>query len=299
MRKLLGPEGHPRRGEAELLEKAIEGVRALFPFPNVEAQLEESVPIVKLVMKHLADGCVLDFGCGVPVTSALLALTGYRVFVCDDLCDRWHLEHGNRERILHFARSVGMDFFVGDAVAGYPYRDDQFDLVLINDVLEHLHDSPYPLLCDVLDSMKPRALLFITVPNAASLRKRVALLIGRTNYPPYREFFWYPPPWRGHVREYVLDDLLALSRYLRLEVVQRRDIHRMVAKRLKARIARTAYYALMSMVPIPGLRDSLLLLARKPDGWNREWVAATTLSGQEADHSFSGRGDIRRSNTGT
>ena len=299
MFKVFEAEGHSKQRETGPLEKAIERVRALFPFPNVEMQLEESVPIAKLVMNYLAEGGVLDFGSGVSVTSALLALAGYRVFACDDLCDRWHLEHGNRERILHFARQVGIEFFLGDAVTAYPYRGSQFDLVLMNDVLEHLHDSPYPLLCDVLDSMKPRALLFITVPNAASLRKRVALLIGRTNYPPYREFFWYPPPWRGHVREYVLDDLLALSRYLRLEVVQRRDIHRMVAKRLKARIARTAYYALMSMVPIPGLRDSLLLLARKPDGWNREWVAATTLSGQEADHSFSGRGDIRRSNTGT
>jgi hypothetical protein len=40
------------------------------------------------------------------------------------------------------------------------------------------------------------------------------------NLPPFDQYYWYPGPWRGHIREYVKSDLAMLSDYLDLEVLE-------------------------------------------------------------------------------
>ena len=61
--------------------------------------------------------------------------------------------------------------------------------------------------------LKPDGTLLIEVPNAANARKRLALLFGRTNYLPYC-LFYYSSDYRGHIREYVSDDLNQLAQNL-------------------------------------------------------------------------------------
>ena len=58
-------------------------------------------------------------------------------------------------------------------------------MVMSHDVLEHLHHSPRDLLNDLCELIKPNALLFITVPNAVNIRKRIDVLRGKTNLPDY------------------------------------------------------------------------------------------------------------------
>ena len=70
-------------------------------------------------------------------------------------------------------------------------------MVMLNHVVEHLHDFPRDLLNDLLTLVKPSGLLFITVPNAGNVRKRLDLLRGKTNLPPYEGYYWYPGRWRG------------------------------------------------------------------------------------------------------
>jgi hypothetical protein len=67
------------------------------------------------------------------------------------------------------------------------------------------------------------------------------------------------------VREYVLDDLSQLAAYLGLEILELRGEHRLVEYRRPPKYLRAAYRALTRM--FPGLRDSLLLVARKPAAW--------------------------------
>lgn len=201
-----------------------------------------------------------------------MSLCGYRVWACDDLCDYWHFQNDNRTKIFEFAAQMGIDFLLIEPGREFPYQAGQFDLVMMNDVLEHLHDSPYELLCRVLEWTKPGGLLLVVVPNAANLRKRAAMLVGLTNYPSFRDFFWHPTPWRGHVREYVLRDLKLLSRFMQLDVVELCDIHIWMNSRLESRVKRYLYLAITSLIPLRDMRDSLLLLARKPPGWSRKQV---------------------------
>jgi len=48
-----------------------------------------------------------------------------------------------------------------------PTEAESYDLVMLNDVIEHLHDSPRELLNDLIILIKPGGYLLITVPNLA------------------------------------------------------------------------------------------------------------------------------------
>jgi SAM-dependent methyltransferase len=243
---------------ADLAEKAVARVEARFPFPGYFAASPRShVQIADVVLQNVArGGAVLDFGAGPLDKTAVLAELGYRCSAVDDLSDPWHLLNGNRERILAFAESENIDYRLG--LSTLP--EGQFDLLMAHDVLEHLHDSPQ-MLVPLLARLRPGGLFFVTVPNAANLRKRLDLIRGRTNLPLYAQYFW-ETPWRGHVREYVLDDLRQLAEYLAFDVEQLRGVHH-----LAHRLPRAVRELYLLLTIRSALRDSLMLLARKPEGW--------------------------------
>jgi len=107
-------------------------------------------------------------------------------------------------------------------------------------------------------------LLFVTVPNAVNIRKRIDVLFGNTNLPRFESYYWYPGSWRGHVREYVRNDLVKLSEYLNLEVLELRSCDHMLEK-LPSSI-RPAYLLVTSI--FRGWKDAWLLVARKRQGWS-------------------------------
>ena len=59
---------------------------------------------------------------------------------------------------------------------------------------------------------------YINVPNAGNIKKRLSLLTGGTNLPRFERYYWSPGLWRGHIREYVYNDLINLSNFLDLDV---------------------------------------------------------------------------------
>ena len=80
-------------------------------------------------------------------------------------------------------------------------------MVMLHDATEHFVDSPHHLLVQLIGLLKPGGYLYISVPNAVNLRKRLLVLSGRTNYPRFAAYYWSGPRWRGHKREYVKGDL--------------------------------------------------------------------------------------------
>ena len=253
--------------ESDTVTRAIRAVYDSFPFGEPAAKFRSDFRVAtEILAKAPPPAAILDFGAGTCRRAAILAHCGYAVSACDDLSDRWHLEENNQQKIVQFAEAHGVSLSKLDGTE-FPYRSSQFDVVLLNDVIEHLHDSPLALLSRVIDTIKPDGILLITVPNAANLRKRIDLLRGRTNYPPFRDFFWYPPPWRGHVREYVLQDLAELAEALGIETLELGGVHFWVEDRLKSSLTRAAYLALTALPLLDGLRDTWLLIGRKPANW--------------------------------
>lgn len=222
--------------------------------------------IADTAMRYLQPGSrILDFGCGPCDKTAVLQFLGFHCAAYDDLEDDWHKIPRNREKILSFANNCGIDFKL--ATGGMlPFQKNSFDMIMLHDVLEHLHDSPRDILNDLLELAKPEGLLFVTVPNAVNIRKRIDVLFGRTNLPRFEGYYWYPGSWRGHIREYVRNDLVKLSEYLNLEVLELKGCDHML-KKLPS-ISRPAY--LLVTRSFEGWKDSWLLVARKRQGWSEK-----------------------------
>ena len=248
-------------------EEAIQLAIKRFPFegymtPGVEEKGAYST-IAITAMRHLRPGSkVLDFGCGPCDKTAVLQFLGFQCSGYDDLQDEWHKIPGNREKILAFAKECGIDFRLANNGV-LPFEKESFDMIMINDVIEHLHDSPRELFNDLLEFLKPEGLLLVTVPNAVNIRKRIDVFFGKTNLPHFEGYYFYPGSWRGHIREYVKDDLFKLSEYLNLEVLELRSCDHMLQKLPNS--IRPAYLLVTSI--FRGWKDSWLLVARKRQGW--------------------------------
>lgn len=258
------------------ITKAITTVENEFPFPHyINPARGSHENIAKTVTTFLPrESSILDFGAGPCDVSAVLQALGYRCTAYDDLEDHWHKIDDNKEKILDFALKSGIDFRLATRNR-LPFRDAEFDMIMLNDVLEHLHDSPRDLLLQLLRLLKPGGYLLITVPNAVNIRKRLSVIMGKTNLPDFDYFFWYPGGWRGHVREYSKEDLKMLAEYMDLKVKRLVSCHHMLSK-LPAAL-RWLYKGLTML--FPGWRDTWLLLGQKPERWQPK----EQLTGAELD----------------
>jgi SAM-dependent methyltransferase len=245
-------------------ETAIQQLHGDFPFHGyTDLQGDAYLNIARTVQRHLPVGSkILDFGCGPCDKTAVLQFLGYQCSGYDELLDDWHRLDDNKEKILSFAAMHGIDLRIATGGA-LPYEKEFFDMVMMHDVLEHLHDSPRELVNDLLEVVKPQGYYFATVPSPVNIRKRMNVLFGRTNLPDFEGHYWSPGPCRSHIREYTKGDLVALADYLGLEIVELRSCNHMLEK--VPSILRPLYIAITNI--FTGWRDSWLLVARKKPGW--------------------------------
>jgi SAM-dependent methyltransferase len=249
--------------------EAVDAVRATFPFPGYiqEGVRQGLAEIVPRIAAHVGSRRprLLDIGCGPMDKTAVLQRIGFECSAVDDLSDPWHRRDGNLERILAFAEREGIRFHLQDAEYRIPFPAESFDVVTVFDVIEHLHQSPRELLNAAGTHLRPGGVLAITMPNAANLRKRLDVLRGRTNFPPLEQFYLSCDGWRGHVREYTLDETASLCRMAGFEVVSAtgyegnaHDMLRGAALRIFLRVVRS----------FPALASGLCVIARRPPSWS-------------------------------
>lgn len=246
------------------VDEAASFVRERFPIEGYMNSSKSAYSTIgDTVRRYLQPGSrILDFGCGPADKTAILQRMGYRCSACDDLQEDWHSAPGQRDTILKFVMDAGIDFRLLSG-GPLPFEKGEFDMVMMHDVLEHLHDSPRDLLIELLELTTPEGLLFITVPNQVNIKKRLKVLKGDTNLTNYATFYWSQSPWRGHIREYVRDDLVKLCEFLGLEALEIRGVDHML-QRIPAK-ALTPYLAVTKV--FPDWKDSWLLMARKKKGW--------------------------------
>lgn len=94
-----------------------------------------------------------------------------------------------------------------------PFPNENFDVVLLIDVLEHLY-NPYFTLKEILRVLKNHGLTVIRTPNCANLKNRILLLMGKSPY--YNLKGWLFEDRRetpsgsvctGHIREYTMEEV--------------------------------------------------------------------------------------------
>lgn len=260
--------------EPAAIAAAIRRTTEAFPLDGIDRRTE-SQPIAlrtvaATVLRYLPPGSrILDFGSGAGHKSAVLQCLGFQCCAYDNLADA---KPGETELIMSFAQAFGIDFRLAERKSGadadeaaLPFAAGSFDLVMLHHVIEHLHDSPRELLNDLLELTKPGGLLFITVPNSGNLRKRLYLLFGKTNMPPFESFYWYPGPWLGHIREYVRGDLRQLAEYAGLETLELRGVDDLIAASRYPGIVRFGYSLATGVCR--NWKDTWLFVGRKGQHW--------------------------------
>ena len=201
--------------------RVMQEIKEAFPFENYIKESSAGDPyktVFAITTKYLSkESNVLDFGSGPCDKTAVAALLGHNCIAYDDMQDNWHKESDNTLKILEFAKNIGIECH-NSLDESINNQNVEFDMIMLNDIIEHLHESPKDILLSLLGLLKDDGILFITVPNAGNIKKRLNLLIGRSNLPSYESYYWYPGLWRGHIREYVHNDIIQMASFLDLEV---------------------------------------------------------------------------------
>lgn len=101
---------------------------------------------------------------------------------------------------------TNFDLNHADSPAAWPVLEP-YDLVVMAEVIEHLHVAPLHVLRCASTWLRPGGTLLIQTPNPVSLGKRWSLLRGRNPFEMIRE----DPTNPGHFCEYTPDDLRTLG----------------------------------------------------------------------------------------
>ena len=142
----------------------------------------------------------------------------------------------------------------------------EYDVVVMGEVIEHLHTAPRLVLSFLRTLVKPGGMLVIQTPNAAALNKRLELLIGRNPYELIREQTSDP----GHFREYTRKELTAVVRAAGFEVADwfaadYLDYSRKPAGKQHSAAFGHAVNIVNRCLP-PSLKPGQTLVARRPLG---------------------------------
>ncbi len=113
---------------------------------------------------------LLDVGCADGTLSERFVASGWRVVGIEPFAS---------DAAIARARGIEvMEMTLEDAVNRL---DQEFDAVVLADVLEHCAD-PWSLLREIVSHCKPGAVIVITVPNVAHLATRIQLFFGQFKY---------------------------------------------------------------------------------------------------------------------
>ncbi len=250
------------------LEKAWSWIIKNFPFPGYippgrkSSYFEMPLSISKYLSK---DAQILDFGAGPCDKTAMLSLIGYKVTAFDDFGDDWHNFDNNKSKIINFAELSGIQYITPNSSGDINFQENYYDAIILNNVVEHFHDSPRILLNRLIKSLKPNGYIFISVPNAVNLRKRIDVIRAKTNYAPFAYYYW-TNPWRGHIREYVKNDLEKMGAFLNLKEIEISTHHYHLET---LRISMRIIFRYICKI-FPTFRESWLYVGQKPIGWQEK-----------------------------
>jgi SAM-dependent methyltransferase len=169
---------------------------------------------------------LVDLGAGLSAFGPACAAHGMEVILVDDYGGGGGIDLGNTNQPVPmlgvFERKFGIKIIREDFLERpLPLPDASVDAMTSFHSLEHWHHSPRKLFREITRVLKPGGILVLATPNAVNVRKRVYVLLGKTNLPSLRE--WYEdgdPVFRGHVREPIVRDLCDLAQWNGLKVLQ-------------------------------------------------------------------------------
>ncbi|MGZ4676808.1 MAG: methyltransferase domain-containing protein [Acidimicrobiia bacterium] len=138
--------------------------------------------------------------------------------------------------------------------------DEPYDLVVMGEIIEHMHTSPARVLAFVRSLLVPGGLLLLGTPNGVSFGRRFHILAGRNPYHLINE----DPTDPLHFREYTRQEMESYIEGAGFEIVRSEMVSlidsrgRTGKNRLVGNVQNRVYRHLP-----PSLRDSILVVARR------------------------------------
>lgn len=255
----------------QIYESFLE-VSSAFPFKDyMENSYSKYEAIISKIITNYPEGSkILSIGSGPCDLEAIISRLNYDVTAIDDLSDQWHLIGKNQSRIQKFAREMNVNFkmqSLGDAQVD----DDYYDVVLLIDIIEHLHGSPRDLINSAVSTLKQGGLLIIETPNTANLKNRVNVILGKSNQVDADFIFWNVGDYRSHFREYTKLELFnILGNYhlvdLNVETINTQtEIVYLSKEKMTDKIIILLYMTLSGIHP--SFKDTLIASGKKPKDW--------------------------------
>ncbi len=126
------------------------------------SQLARIASDLAIVLRHATkDDAILEYGSVPLFLTEALHRTGYRVVGID----------ARPERFATAIRTLGLDVRKCDVEREpAPFPDSSFDVVIFNEIFEHLRIDPIFTLRETRRVLKPGGLLLLSTPNLRSLR---------------------------------------------------------------------------------------------------------------------------------
>ena len=209
----------------------VKELSLIFPFDNYLFENKIIRPkyfyISNLLIKNFDKQTkILDFGSGLNDVSAVLKKLGFSIDAYDDCNDEWYRINNNLEKLKNFNKKINLNFYKN--FEDLKNSVNKYKIILLLDVLEHV-PNPKSFLENLFKFLDKNSSLIITVPNSVSLRKRISVIMGKTNYASYEEFF-DEEPFRGHWREYSIEDISSLSKKINCEINHLEGINAIIPK---------------------------------------------------------------------
>lgn len=218
------------------------------------------VRVQRALRQHApAGGRVLDFGSYFGNFAVALSAMGFRV----DALDSYSRYGAALAGAVALQQSRGItvhDFaLVGHDLHGL--GRGEYDAVVCGGVIEHIAHTPRLLLDSVSTMLRPGGVLVLDTPNLGYLYKRLALLEGRSIFPPIAEQYFTEIPFEGHHREYLPGELEWMLRAAGHEVVSVETFNYSVFGLSELTGDDAAYFR--QMEADPALREVIMTVSRK------------------------------------
>ena len=229
------------------------------------------------IAKHLpANGVFVDIGTGMGIAPRFAKMLGAHAITLDSSASG-----GGALDNVKAAGVVG--YFCDVEHEALPIDSGTADVVLFGDVIEHMQNSPKPVLSEIFRILKPGGICLCSTPNAVRLTVRLKVLMGYTNWANIQEFFNEKSHF-GHHHEYTTDEIKFVFEKTGFEFCELvlyeshlREVKISTMSELKTQGRSRAWersepvfitipkMVLLSLTEVfPRLRSNMLLVARKP-----------------------------------
>ena len=176
--------------------------------------------IAQMVPENRESKKILEIGSFLGIVSIALSRLGFNVTAsdvpeyisCKNLQSKFNDNHVD---------------YIGCNLRDYnlPFNDEEFDIVIMCETLEHLNFNPLPVIKEINRVLKRQGLFYITVPNIARKKNRLKLIRGESILNPVDDFFLALNGTRNtsigiHWREYTRNEIKEILERMNFAIIK-------------------------------------------------------------------------------